>query len=170
MSNVATLVSNASRVTDIFGHWPSFHDAEVISLSLSRQKADSLGPVLVAEIHVFEMTREVSESGHFVCRNHSVVELQFNAVEGLELDGFNHQNALDGISISESSTPGRLAIVLEPAYGLGAAFTCSSVDVLSAVPAFLLPASIIASKPNYVFKPTAGDGLQHSDCCRPAAA
>ena len=103
-------------------------------MSLQRQMDSTKAPVLTAKIHVFEMTREVSESGHFVCHKHTVVELQFTDIDDLELDGFNHQNALNDLRIGESEKPGRLTVEFEVAYGVGAHFTCGSIAVLSAVP------------------------------------
>lgn len=40
------LVHNAEALTQIFGHWPSFHDAEVVAMSLDRVGDD--GPSLEA--------------------------------------------------------------------------------------------------------------------------
>ncbi len=45
-------IAGAERVLDIFGAWPSFHDAEVLSLRLDRSGLSG-GPELEAEIHVF---------------------------------------------------------------------------------------------------------------------
>ena len=144
MSTIAALVGHSSRLTDIFGYWPSFHDAEVISLSLHRDAVVSPGPTLVAFIHVFEMTSEVSESGHFICRKHTLVDIQFSDVEDLKLEDFNHQNALNHLRILESTTrPGRLAVFLDSAYGLDGTFTSSAVEVLSATPG-IPPGSIHA--------------------------
>jgi len=45
-------ITGADQVTSIFGHWPSFHDAEVIRLELVRGDPFVCGPVLLADIHV----------------------------------------------------------------------------------------------------------------------
>jgi hypothetical protein len=132
MSDVASLVSGASLITEIFGFWPSFHDAEVLEVTLQRGAADHAGPSLSAKIHVFEMTADVGSSGHFVCRNHMIVEFRFSEIENLEMEGFNHQNAIDRLIIKSDAAQLRRCVTFNSAYGLGADFTCSSVEVLSA--------------------------------------
>jgi len=57
-------VEGAERLVELFGHWPAFHDAEVISLVLDRSGDDrGFGPPLVATIRAFDYTDEVLPSG-----------------------------------------------------------------------------------------------------------
>jgi hypothetical protein len=49
-------IENSHLLTDIFGRWPSFHDAELLRMTLGRGEAQSFSPYLQATIHVFEMT------------------------------------------------------------------------------------------------------------------
>ena len=72
------------------GRMPRFHDAEVISLALDRETACA-----ILKIHAFEMTSEVDARGYFVCTRHVVVTFKLSWIGSMELDGFNHQNALD---------------------------------------------------------------------------
>ena len=90
------------KLTNIFGYWPSFHDAEVISIILERiGKDEREGPVLYAKIHVFQMGPEKTNYGKkFVFHHHSIVTFCFAIVENLILDGFNHQNVILGFKIS----------------------------------------------------------------------
>ncbi len=127
-------ITNAETLISVFGYWPSFHDAEVVALSLSRAFDDDHGPTLSATIHVFEMTSTVSSSGHFVCHKHSLVELRFRNIDELNLEGFNHQNALNELSIKQvdalQSRP-QFAVSFESAYGLDCTFNCQHIEVLS---------------------------------------
>ena len=50
-------------VTGIFGHWPSFHDAEVVRMSLERTAKYQAGPLLLADVHTFEMTSDIDAQG-----------------------------------------------------------------------------------------------------------
>ncbi len=104
MSTPVDRIANSTAITSVFGRWPSFHDAEVLRLELCRQFDAPFSPALVAEVHVFSMTSQVDERGYFVCDNHSIVVLKFDGVDGLELGGFNHQNALSGLVISDVGT------------------------------------------------------------------
>jgi hypothetical protein len=62
-------IANCQLLTDIFGRFPSFHDAEVLSVTLDRQEISGDRPNLKAAIYVFEMTPEVSSEGKYVLKN-----------------------------------------------------------------------------------------------------
>lgn len=63
-------IENGNKITEIFGYWPTFHDAEIHNVSMSIADGEpwvpgSSSPVLEMEIHVFEMTKDVTEEGLF---------------------------------------------------------------------------------------------------------
>jgi hypothetical protein len=62
-------IDNHELLTRIFGTWPSFHDAEVLTVRLDRSgnSADD-GPALEAAIHVFRMTSEIDSRGYYVSK------------------------------------------------------------------------------------------------------
>jgi hypothetical protein len=147
MNDLPAPIAGADRVTSIFGYWPSFHDAEVIDLRLHRGDIRDIGPALIAKIHAFEMTKEVSASGSYVCRHHCVVTMRFAGIEDLELDGFNHQNALMGLNISGtfSDTKAGLEVSFENAFGLDATFSCRSIEVVN-VESLIPPGSVYSQQ------------------------
>jgi len=54
------LVEGSQKVEDIFGEWPSFHDAEVLEVTLDREARDAVrGPTIRFTVHAFQMTEEV---------------------------------------------------------------------------------------------------------------
>lgn len=55
---------------------------------------ESESPTLDMHIHVFEMTKEVSEEGFFILRKHTPVHMRFHNVEGLSVSHFSHQNCI----------------------------------------------------------------------------
>jgi hypothetical protein len=65
-------IPGAADVVAWFGHWPTFHDAEVLSITLDRS-----GESRVA-IHAFAKTAEVDSSGHYVTTKHAVVTFFLN--------------------------------------------------------------------------------------------
>lgn len=134
-------IENSEAITSLFGYWPSFHDAEVLHISINRFSEPGGGPSLSAAIHVFEMTNEVNSDGYYICHKHSVVTLLFQGLDELALDGFNHQNALSQLSIIESEPGGSLRVNFDSAYGLESEMTCQSVKVVSVVPG-IPPASV----------------------------
>jgi hypothetical protein len=91
------VIKNSNRITDIFGYWPTFHDAEIQSFCLSVAGgqpwlADSDSPVLDLHVYVFEMTKEVSADGYFVLAKHTLAHLRFRNVEDLSVSQFSYQN------------------------------------------------------------------------------
>src|SRR5262245_26846346 len=111
---------NAEELLSIFGGWPSFHDAEVLRVSLDRSGSE--GPTLEAVIHVFEMTSEVDSKGFYVLTNHTEVSLKFTEVSLSRCQWFNHQNVLASLEVDElnpSEHEGRRFRVTMPSlYGL----------------------------------------------------
>ena len=127
-------IENAELVERIFGRWPSFHDAEIHRILITRD-GDS-GPQLDVTIHHWEMTREVDSKGYFVLRHHTLTTLRFSDIGDLQLAGFNHQNVLWELKISELE-PGsdfRFSVSMPTSYGCEASLKCSAIRVLSAAP------------------------------------
>ena len=128
------MILGAESLIRIFGYWPSFHDAEVVRISLDRGPASIEGPTAEFDVHVFEMTKEVSPTGHYVLRYHTLVRLRFRGVVELELEGFNGQNALMGINITDIAARQleglKYEVVCVSAYGVGARFLCRGAEVV----------------------------------------
>ena len=119
-------IEHAEKLTHIFGEWPSFHDAEVVCLILDRSGPEA--PTLEAQIHVFAVTSDLDATGHYVLANHTLITLRFTEVALLGLDGFNRQNVLFELLITDlapSTHDGRrLLVKMDASYGIGAAFEC----------------------------------------------
>lgn len=138
--NAVERIRGAEKLTTVFGYWPSFHDAEVLSLHLDRrpQGEGNRGPTLEVLVHAFEMTSEVDTKGFYVARHNVLVHFRFVEVVELRLDDFNEQNALWGLSLIDLS--GRQmervkwAVAFESSHGLGARFECLSVEIVSVSP------------------------------------
>jgi hypothetical protein len=132
-------IENSEALTKVFGTWPSFHDAEVVSVVLDRQGQEEYGgPTVDLVVHVFEMTSEVDNKGYYVLRHHTLVRFRFFQVVELFLEGFNHQNALFALDITDISGRQmelvRFSVKLHSSFGVGAEFECRAVCVISAEP------------------------------------
>jgi len=128
-------IEHIEKLTQIFGEWPSFHDAEIIRLTLDRSGPD--GPTLDMQIHVFARTTEVDAAGYYVRKNHTLVTLRFTEVAIGELHSFNAQNALFDLKIS-TLEPGQhegrgILVEMSSSYGLGGTFECARAIVSEAV-------------------------------------
>ena len=141
MTTPVDRIENAEAITSIFGYWPSFHDAEVLELTLRREPAGRVS--LVACIHVFEMTNQVKTDGYFLCQKHSIVTIAFEDADEVVAEGFNHQNALSQLRIEANDPDGPLSVAFEGAYGLEASLTCRAIRVASITPG--IPAGSVYS-------------------------
>jgi len=133
-------IEGAEKLVDVFGYWPSFHDAEVLWMRLDRRPLcdNCYGPVLETLIHAFEMTNEVGPDGFYVLRRHVLVHLRFHEVAGIMMDGFNHQNVLFGLSISDLRERQMERIQFEvgfdSSFGVSVSLQCYRVEVVSVTP------------------------------------
>jgi hypothetical protein len=107
-----------------FGEEPTFHDAEIISLSLNRTGTSEL------KIHGWIMTDDVDPNGYVVLEKHAVVTFNLEGIMDLQLDGFSGQNVIAGLVLRYATDRGRsgyypmpeephdIEIELIPCYGL----------------------------------------------------
>ena len=125
-------VVNAFRLVDAFGYWPSFHDAEVHRATLDRG-ARGESPSVTLVINVYDSSGALDDRGYYDVRVNVMVSLRFIDVEDLELSDLGAQNVIGGLRL-ESQPGGRIAVELEPCFGLNGVFSCGVVDVLDVVP------------------------------------
>jgi hypothetical protein len=80
----------------------------------------------------------VDSTGHYVLKNHTLVTLRFSDVRELKLEGFNHQNAIFGLTIqpngANNPTDPKFHIELDPTFGVDATFDCASVEIVDVIP------------------------------------
>jgi acid phosphatase family membrane protein YuiD len=130
------IVSGTELVVAHFGAWPSFHDAEVTAVTMSRRGPEGFsGPTLSFAVHAFLTTAEVDDAGYFRAVRHAVVTFAFFNVSSVELTDFNHQNVLEDIYFETvaGKTP-LLEVTLQPCHGISLQFRCSHGRVESVVP------------------------------------
>ena len=93
MSDLIQSIPGATEFIEWFGGWPSFHDAEVLRICLDRANISTV------EIHVFKMTSEVDNEGHYVLTNHAKLRFLLDDISGCNLTEFSHQNVIDDLQI-----------------------------------------------------------------------
>jgi len=140
---IESKIQNSHLLTDIFGKWPSFHDAEVLHIVLDRDGARPFTPYLQATIHLFEMTSQIDERGSYVLKNHVALTFRFIEIYELKLEDFNQQNVLQGLSILDVSERQleriRFEVSFDGIFGVSAKFQCNSVSVESVEPFARVP-------------------------------
>lgn len=123
-SDILNVISGGRELLAWFdGRVPSFHDAEVLSIAFDR-----VGPTCVARVHAFEMTGAVNSEGFYILKGHTVVTFRMGEVSGMELDDFNHQNALMGLTIGRKPDDG-FRVEFDSAYGVSGFVECRSLSI-----------------------------------------
>jgi hypothetical protein len=129
---VLELISGRELLIRHLGHWPTFHDFEVVSLTLDRPVIVGVDTDLRATFFVFDLYKAPDDPE----RKQGTAELLFGAVSDVRIDGFNHQNPIIGISIEPS--PGFEGRRFRVAWGgtcmhHEVSFTCGSISVVRVV-------------------------------------
>lgn len=127
-------IEDVELLTDIFGKFPTFHDAEVLSFGLYRNPTKLLNPYLLSCLYVFEMTSKTDLQNEYVLKNKSIVHFRFDKIFNLEAENFNHQNVLEGLTILYDSDETYFQVNFAAINGLSAKFGCRNIRVDSVVP------------------------------------
>jgi hypothetical protein len=121
-------IPGAADVLAWFGYWPTFHDAEVLSIALNRS-----GESCVA-IQAWEITPEIDPSGSFVLAKHAVVTFRLTGfpqdewgITRTEIASFNGQNVLSGAVVKKIQNGYEL--VLEGIHGVDGSIVCERMSV-----------------------------------------
>jgi hypothetical protein len=115
-------IDGAEELYQWFGFWPSFHDAEVVSLRLNRRAPSSL------IIHTWEMTKEVDEQGYYGTVKHIVVEFIMDRITALTINDFSAQNVIFGLNLAKRDD--KFLLNLEPCYGLAGTIEAENISIL----------------------------------------
>lgn len=115
------------------GYWPTFHDFEVLSLTLERTVVEATAQDLRATFLVFDAERSPDDPE----RRQGTVEFLFEGLAALRIEGFNHQNPILGLSIvfeGPSAGPQRFRVQWGgTSMQHDVSFTCGRIAVLRVV-------------------------------------
>ena len=138
MSSTEHIVGSEKLVAAL-GYWPSFHDAEVISVTAQRVLPVAVGGgsvTLVVYVRKYETRGEGTSEYEQVLVKSVLASFRCTQVVDLELSEFNHQNVIDSLSVHREPFAGAegspLMLTIEPIWGLGGTVRCALVE-LSAV-------------------------------------
>lgn len=135
-------IEGFERVVAHLGMWPSFHDAEVLKLTVDRTHvatSKELSPVLDLHLRGWVMTSEVTDQGFYKLRGDAVFHFQFEGITNLHVEGFNNQNVISSLNLVVVDDPhahGRkvVQVELEHCYEFEASFTAQRARVLDITP------------------------------------
>jgi hypothetical protein len=114
-------IPGAEELFAWFDGWPSFHDAEILSLTLNSSGTSTL------TIHSWRMTSQVDERGYYVLEKHGKVSFLLQGVFGLELDDFSPQNVISGLNLRQLGDGFQLD--LGPCYGLAGSISARQLAI-----------------------------------------
>jgi len=103
----------AESLVKWFGRWPSFHDAEIMSLYIDRErKASSM------RIRAFTMSGKTDRNGYHIRERDALVVFEFSGISSLRIEGedADTQNVISSLLVEK--TNGGWHLVLEPCYGI----------------------------------------------------
>jgi hypothetical protein len=123
-------ITNAEFITNHFGYWPSFHDAEILSITFERPR-DKSNSTARMKVYAFEMTDRL-KGRFFKLVKHCIIEFELTALNGNEFDGFNHQNAVEEILFGGNEE--YLFCKINAAYGIDGYLEAREIKVVSLEP------------------------------------
>ena len=122
-------ISGRELLIQHLGHWPTFHDFEVIALTLERAVVSAAYHDLRATFFVFDLNKSTDDPE----RKQGTAEILFESIEALHIDGFNYQNPILGVSILPSEPLGFRVAWGSTCMHHDVSFTCGRIAVLRVV-------------------------------------
>jgi hypothetical protein len=107
-----------------FGGWPSFHDAEIMTLHIDRERRLSS-----IRIHAFTTSNRTDSNGHFIRERETFVVFEFTGIRSMRIDGedADRQNVISGLLIEQLDAGYRLD--LGPCYGMAGEIVVENLSV-----------------------------------------
>lgn len=112
--NDLTNVAGFDAVTQWFGCWPTFHDAEVISILLARKRES------VLRVYPYHPQKPAT------------VDFVFEDVTDVDLNDFNCQNVINGLEVKKVTDQNGdcvYRVILAPSFGLAGTIDAKSIRV-----------------------------------------
>lgn len=130
-------VGGHEKLIEIFGYWPSFHDAEVLSLTREQTTNDEghRGFAIQMVLHTWETNGLVNEKGQFQTQKHTQVTIRLDDCADDELKDFTYQNVvfeLRFLLTPEAKRP--LLVEMDSSCGLFGTVQCIRAEVIKVAP------------------------------------
>jgi hypothetical protein len=128
------VIVGSESVISLLGYWPSFHDAEVISFSAERApevtKSSTVAKLCV-HVRTYVPDGEGTAQYEQILKSSVLVNFVFQGARTFEFSGFNHQNVINAIGITETSENGGRALIveIESIWGFGGTLVCDGILV-----------------------------------------
>lgn len=117
----APKIPGADNLVQWFGKWPSFHDAEILEITLRREGTSLL------RLHTWSTATEIDARGCFLTKHDAVVTVRFDEVLDLELTDFSAQNVISGLGFEPSDSGWR--VTLGPSFGVSGFIEAAHIEI-----------------------------------------
>lgn len=128
--DVVASIHGYQMVIDHLGHWPSFHDMEVVRLNFDRlEQLPGVDHDLLATFYIFDLTKSPADPE----RKPALLEILFNGVTNVEMQGWSHQNPILGLSLQRFHDPNLASYRTHVFWGgcnHEVKFACDSISVV----------------------------------------
>ena len=116
-------IPGADDVVKWFGQWPTFHDAEILSVHLVR------GGRSIIRVHAWKPVTQTDAGGRFIREKEAIIVFEFAGIKDLHLEGedADKQNVISGLTVEKVQNGYRL--VLGPCYGLAGEIVAAELIV-----------------------------------------
>jgi hypothetical protein len=116
-------IPGADAVVAWFGHWPSFQNAEVLSVVINR------GGLSLIRIHAWNLSATVDRTGHFTREREAIIVFEFAGIKNLRLHDADEerQNLVPAKSIDRTEHGYRFQFA--PSRGLAGELTAEQIAV-----------------------------------------
>jgi len=113
MTEITPNIPGAESLISWFGRWPSFHDAEIITLCIDRERKPSS-----IRIRAFTLSDRTDSDGRFIRERDALVVFEFTGITLLRIEGedADTQNVISSLLIEPTTEGYRL--ILGPSYGM----------------------------------------------------
>lgn len=128
--DIPSYILNHKAVVDLYGRWPSFHDAAVPVYVAPTPQSQSLGFIL----HTWQMTDEADAKGYFVLQKHALVSFRFDGIHDANMDSFRSGNILFGMEIFPGTDGSSFRVVLNSVMDMSGSFSARKGEVVSVIP------------------------------------
>lgn len=128
-------IPGGKELLAFFGTTPSFHDGEIVGVSLNRSGESTL------QVHGWTISDKLNPDRSYILDKQAVVTFTFLGITDLELNGFSPQNVIAGLILQQATDRGRsdflrhsdslsdMEVELRPCYGLEGFIRAQSIVI-----------------------------------------
>lgn len=128
------IIKNIEKLSEAFGRErpPSFHDAEIISVCVTRDREIFSGNVRIdVKLWIYTLTKDFEKNGRkFGHWFNAIANFRFAKVNLEHFQDFNHQNVIQDLYIFKKTDSDCYFVRFESIFGCDLKFECQEIELL----------------------------------------